>query len=1381
MLDEAFDLPDFRDPDGGVWVWDSESHSYTKKPSAGLEQDRGHATGGDNDLFNQNQIEHSELEGVPELEGYMAAFEPRVIPGGGEGSSFGIGDYVTGAPGSRREGMRGYIVTHDPAEPGWEYGVQWYPTDSDVEHRPATDLLPYGYGAPHSAHKSEWAPDGRVKCPMCSEITDQPACPDCGKDLTPEWNSESDGGNDEFFGIHPEFDAHNEFTSDPERVPKRNREKTDDSYPSMSLSKTYEITQKLAARKLSEDDWNDFFAGGGSKVEIGKWLLDRNGAFHFDHGMNALHEKIAERDGIRYPEDVATLGSVYNDGSADVQRVFPGARFDQESIQSQITQAFGPVTLQGPAQQAQQKPVGFQPIEITGGQWVIPPQLQNNFITGAAWVKDQSPGPYNAQDILVAEHLQPEDYELWQGGVKAIITATGGLSSHAAYLATTEGIPVIVGIGAPYSKIESGNYLKIDPGSKVVTVMPGANPSMSPDQKRQVSDSYVDYQMQRGGSLTTQFGESPDWIKISTATLDNCPECSDVMHDRDGESVCHGCGHKQPIIVHEAAVLAPLGEAAIGGLAGGAEAGGAAGAAGGLAGGGGLSGIGGLMQKALSPGALQQGYYADKLLGGGGDAGQQPGGPQTVEDTSSMQGVLANVRACPECGSAMKKGSVGAQCSKCGFELGRAEEHTAGVWGDIIEHLVNTLGKTGEAFTDPKNPLSYIDDVAGLAGGSGQQQYQSSVEIEEDEAWGLHTADTFGEEEVGSATKNRGENSDPEHDGSGASFEEKGDSPELLKDVDGPGDAKGDAFPEDDLKNQGDPALQEKALKSLHMNLPLVIEFSNSDEAGSENPILLALDQLLEEAFPGYKDGHDPASEQKEHPADEDTSEDESGEKPDDGDSSDGEESPKSDPKEASVWHFAMPLEDYAHHNEDAQRIWWEEEGKHPHEPDYGDPYDDDRQYGAEDAHYEGIYEQMQEMGPDDLQAVISAPENFFEGDPKHIVEMAQEALSNHQYHQERLQDTGPTGLAGLEQPTAKTANAPFMPGMPAPTPGAAQMTAPVCPMCGQTHVPGTACPTPTGNQIQQPAATGAPITPAQPNTVVTKWEVVAFGEPQCPHCRGNLHNGVCVQCGMPAEAQPQDAQLPMAPPPVSPQQYVAAVDDEFAFYAASEEKHEEHTVEHKQDDDSSDGDDHDIDASSDNPWVDDTGAPITAGVDYEMKANSYAIPDRVTIDRVLPDKITYTLHSGDVDYQDEVTKEQLDLDGISFTALGGEAPFDSSDGFQDYEAPVRPGQDATPQVDDISSPDTVVSSTNEFEPISLETYTGSYRGDAPDDRSWLMEDSSPVAVDPALMAKFAGKDYSPRQQREFIDESGEARNLDRLDLEGTHYVMNDVDAHFNW
>ena len=39
-----------------------------------------------------------------------------------------------------------------------------------------------------------------------------------------------------------------------------------------------------------------------------------------------------------------------------------------------------------------------------------------------------------------------------------------------------------------------------------------------------------------------------------------------------------------------------------------------------------------------------------------------------------------------------------------------------------------------------------------------------------------------------------------------------------------------------------------------------------------------------------------------------------------------------------------MPLSDYEHHNEEAQRIWWEEEGKHESEPREYDDQDADRE-----------------------------------------------------------------------------------------------------------------------------------------------------------------------------------------------------------------------------------------------------------------------------------------------------------------------------------------------------------------------------------------------------------------------------------------------------
>jgi hypothetical protein len=52
-----------------------------------------------------------------------------------------------------------------------------------------------------------------------------------------------------------------------------------------------------------------------------------------------------------------------------------------------------------------------------------------------------------------------------------------------------------------------------------------------------------------------------------------------------------------------------------------------------------------------------------------------------------------------------------------------------------------------------------------------------------------------------------------------------------------------------------------------------------------------------------------------------------------------------------------MPLADYAHWNEDAEFMWWHEEGKHVEEPDYGDPHDDLREYDAEQAYADEIGE----------------------------------------------------------------------------------------------------------------------------------------------------------------------------------------------------------------------------------------------------------------------------------------------------------------------------------------------------------------------------------------------------------------------------------------
>jgi len=191
------------------------------------------------------------------------------------------------------------------------------------------------------------------------------------------------------------------------------------------------------------------------------------------------------RNACPVPTRVGALGSVYNDGTADVQRVFPGHQYSHEATAQQIAKAFGPVTLQNPISQNPNLEKGnvFAPREIHGGHWIIPPHMIHP-ITGVAWIKGKSHEGYVPNMILVAEHLQPEDFELWSKGVTAIVTATGGLTSHAAYLASTAGVPVIVGIGEEYMQIEPGNYLKIDPLTHTITVMPGTGVTTSRGQAK---------------------------------------------------------------------------------------------------------------------------------------------------------------------------------------------------------------------------------------------------------------------------------------------------------------------------------------------------------------------------------------------------------------------------------------------------------------------------------------------------------------------------------------------------------------------------------------------------------------------------------------------------------------------------------------------------------------------------------------------------------------------------------------------------------------------------------------------------------------------------------------------------------------------------------
>lgn len=109
-------------------------------------------------------------------------------------------------------------------------------------------------------------------------------------------------------------------------------------------------------------------------------------------------------------------------------------------------------------------------------------------------------------------------------------------------------------------------------------------------------------------------------------------------------------------------------------------------------------------------------------------------------------------------------------------------------------------------------------------------------------------------------------------------------------------------------------------------------------------------------------------------------------------------------------------------------------------------------------------------------------------------------------------------------------------------------------------------------------------------------------------------------------------------------------------------------------------------------PFQDQSGTPLAEGAEYEMFTGDGAIPDRITINRITPHKMEYTMHSGDMDYQADMTPDEIQNQGYAFKPA--DDSFDSEDkSLQNAsiapEHPIRPGQDATPQVDDLSVPST--------------------------------------------------------------------------------------------
>ncbi len=261
----------------------------------------------------------------------------------------------------------------------------------------------------------------------------------------------------------------------------------------------------------------------------------------------------------------------------------------------------------------------------------------------------------------------------------------------------------------------------------------------------------------------------------------------------------------------------------------------------------------------------------------------------------------------------------------------------------------------------------------------------------------------------------------------------------------------------------------------------------------------------------------------------------------------------------------------------------------------------------------------------------------------------------------------------------------------------------------------------------------------------------------------------------------------------------------------------------------------HDVDDTVGSPHPDDNnltwttpdGQALTPGEEYEMHSQDYSIPDIIRVEEAKPNELVYTITGEYSELEDRTTISPQDVkeQGITFIPVGGDGqPVEELDVTEPTPAARVP---ITTSVDVELSDGRVVQAnviagriimpatiTAAVEPqpvvekvqapplteVAPEADTASQPEKAdkvqpPKEAAWLLEGTS-VSTAPAPwetplpdltggditqddsdgswlisdLPKTAGARFSPTEQRKFIDEDGEARNLDRLDLEDTHY-----------
>lgn len=541
-------------------------------------------------------------------------------------------------------------IGHGPAQE--EYiqnrwpGLTWSECPECHDHK----LIPTNFG-PHCLGCGYWKKDRQARtaatevvCPNCKTTTTEIDCPECNKFLGPEWAKINDA--DVFSDIPVQHRNPSGHPSDPERVPKENRDNLDRSFPSILSSnsdfahdglyvtivayeeedrsrtplanESFEIHASAEWPQLEQnmrrfwDTWNapgriftieskSPYGSGYGSVMYGESFENSLNylellAGKLDDDIKELADKERERGhrqvnraemGYEFPGQEEgwdmRLAKVYLFGLYDSR----GGTLAVEAYN--IEQAYGRAAVYlGLAREGEVFPeeaghLVEQRQHIRKMLEEFMPSLEETLAEGTSLAESGGARKNKDGSFDLVGHLPPTDLDLVWGDENGDWDVT----IQNGQLAWVFGDP------------DSDDAVRWDddafaflfaPSDDSHEQMPSTIPSDwtgSPAPQDLVlasaRDNLKDEMKPRDGFA--HYDEEFAWKLANEPDLADCPECSGKLLEKSGEKICHDCGLRQPIITEVvSAVLAPLAVGA-GELAGGAAAGVAAGEVAGVAGG----------------------------------------------------------------------------------------------------------------------------------------------------------------------------------------------------------------------------------------------------------------------------------------------------------------------------------------------------------------------------------------------------------------------------------------------------------------------------------------------------------------------------------------------------------------------------------------------------------------------------------------------------------------------------------------------------------------------------------------------------------------------------------------------------------------------------